>query len=98
MLRRNLLKIAAVVLPALTIISCQKMDRPALGDYPQDQPVTPTTPLRFFLSFDSTSAEDKQLNIRFKDSISGYPSFFPASSISYNNGVTGTAYDGPTDA
>ena len=96
--RKDLLKIVAVAIPALAILGCQKMERPALGDYPQDQVVTPTTPLRFFLSFDSTDAADQQLNIRFKDSISGYPSFFPASSITYSGGINGTAYDGPSDA
>jgi len=70
------------------------MDKPALGNYEQDKIVTPTTPLRFFVSFDSTSAEDKQINIRFKDSISGYPSFFPDASLTYGPGVHGTAYIG----
>ena len=97
--RKDLLKIVAVAIPALAILGCQKMERPTLAsDYPQDHEVTPTTPLRFFLSFDSTSVDDQQINIRFKDSISGYPSFFPASSITYSGGVNGTAYDGPTDA
>jgi hypothetical protein len=97
--RKDLLKIMAVAIPALAILGCQKMERPTLSsDYPQDHQVTPTTPLRFFLSFDSTTSEDQQINIRFKDSISGYPSFFPASSITYSGGINGTAYDGPTDA
>jgi len=97
--RKDLLKIVAVAIPALAILSCQKMERPALAsDYPQDHQVTPTTPLRFFLSFDSTETTDQQINIRFKDSISQYPSFFPASSITYSPGINGTAYDGPSDA
>lgn len=95
--KKGLLKIVAVAMPALAILSCQKMDKPTLGDYPQDQTVTPTTPLRFFVSFDSTSAEDNQLNIRFKDSISNYPSFFPDNSISAVPGVHGTAYQGNLD-
>jgi hypothetical protein len=49
--RKDLLKIVAVAIPALAILSCQKMERPALGDYPQDHQTTPTTPLRFFLKF-----------------------------------------------
>jgi hypothetical protein len=80
------------------LYSCQKLEKPALrSDYPQDHTITPTTPLRFYLSFDSTTAADKQINIRFKDSISGYPSFFPPSSITYGPGVTGTAYQGSKD-
>src|SRR5580765_6930817 len=75
--------------------SCQKMEQPALPpDYPQDNPVTPTTPLRFFLPFDSTSEAAKQINIRFADSISAYPSFFPDASTTYVPGVAGTAYQG----
>ena len=53
--------------------------------------VTPTTELRFYVPFDSTSPEDKQINIRFKDSISKYPSFFPDKSIGVAEGVHGTA-------
>lgn len=78
----------------VAMIGCQKMNKPALGDFEKDKVVTPTTPLRFFVSFDSTSAEDKQINIRFKDSISGYPSFFPDASIQAGPGVTGTAFVG----
>jgi len=91
-------RLLMVPVAVVVISSCQKMTRPALGDYPQDHTVTPTTSLRFFASFDSTSPEDKQINIRFKDSISSYPSFFPAASISYTTGVHGTAYEGPSDA
>jgi len=73
------------------VSSCQKMSRPALGDYPKDVPVTPTTELRFYVPFDSTKPEDKQINIRFKDSISQYPSFFPDNSIGVTDGTHGTA-------
>jgi hypothetical protein len=86
------------VISVMAMSSCQKMSRPTLGDYPQDKAVTPTTPLRFFLSFDSTAADDKQINIRFKDSISGYPSFFPSTSIGITSGIHGSAYQGNTEA
>ena len=73
--------------------SCKKLNQPVLpSDYPQDTPVTPTTSLRFALNFDSTSEAAKQLNIRFQDSISKYPSFFPDGSISAGAGVKGTAF------
>jgi hypothetical protein len=82
----------------VVVSACQKMSKPALpANYPTDNPVTPTTPLRFYLPFDSTSAEDAKLNIRFKDSISSYPSFFPPPSIKYTAGVRGTAYQGSLD-
>lgn len=87
----------AVAVSGIALSSCQKMSQPELGDFDQDKVVTPTTPLRFFVSFDSTSAEDKQMNIRFKDSISGYPSFFPDNSIQVVQGVHGTAYKGNLD-
>lgn len=76
------------------LTSCQKMDRPALGEYQSDVPVIPTTPLRFYLPFDSTTTDAKQLNIRFADSISSYPSFFPDRSITYQEGIRGTSYMG----
>ncbi len=91
------LKASLGFIAAAAIASCQKMERPALAnDYPKDSPVTPSTELRFYLSFDSTTADDKQVNLRFKDSISKYPSFFPPSSIGYGPGVRGTAYRGST--
>src|ERR1700680_1002485 len=91
-------KLFLLAIPVVGIMSCQKKERPVLPkDYPTDNPVTPTTALRFYLSFDSTSADDKQINIRFKDSVSGYPSFFPPSQITYGPGVRGTAYQGARD-
>lgn len=95
MIKNISIKSFSILLVALAVVSCQKKDRPALpSNYPTDNPVTPTTALRFYLTFDSTSDADKQINIRFKDSISKYPSFFPPSSISYTTGVRGTAYQG----
>jgi hypothetical protein len=87
----------AVIVCGIALSSCQKMSKPPLGDYPQNNVVTPTTPLRFYVSFDSAAAEDKQINLRFKDSISGNPSFFPDNSISVVPGVHGTAFKGNLD-
>jgi Concanavalin A-like lectin/glucanases superfamily len=86
-------KVLLLLIPVIGIgiNSCQKLSRPVLGDYPKDTPVTPTTELRFYVPFDSTSPDDKQINIRFKDSISGYPSFFPDKSITVATGIHGTA-------
>lgn len=87
------------LIPAFAVISCQKNVRPQLPkDYPTDNPVTPTTPLRFFVSFDSSKTDDKQMNIRFKDSISSYPCFFPDPTITIVPGVTGTAMGGSSSA
>lgn len=85
-------------LPAMMLLlaSCQKMKRPELGDYPQDYTTVPTTPLRFFASMDSSAAEHSQINKRFRDSISNYPSFFPSSSVKVIAGAKGTAVSGGT--
>lgn len=89
---KNLIKTFIWVLSVWLAIGCQKMDRPVLGDYPKDTDVNPTTPLRFYVNFDSTATADKQINVRFKDSISGYPCFFPDNSIQIVSGIKGTAY------
>src|SRR5437773_1403927 len=92
MLIKNIsFKLWILMIAITAIFSCQKKERPPLGDYPADQLVTPTTPLRFYVNFDSTSEAAKQINIRFQDSISGYPSFFPDPSITATAGVHGTA-------
>jgi len=95
---KNILSAVLASVICVAIVSCQKMSKPALPpDYPTDNPVTPTTPLRFYIPFDSTSPDDAKLNIRFKDSISDYPSFFPPPSIKYTTSVRGTAYQGALD-
>lgn len=90
-IRKNFSNLMGLALAVAVFSSCQKMNRPALGDYPTDHTVTPATELRFYTPFDSSTAEAKQINIRFADSISGYPSFFPDKSISYTAGQRGTA-------
>lgn len=91
------LKSILMALLVIGMISCQKMERPAMGEYRDDVVVSPTTALRFYASFDSATESDKQINIRFKDSISGYPSFFPDNSLKIIPGVRGTAYLGNKD-
>ena len=73
------------------------MEIPVLpSDYPVDDVTLPGGDLRFFVGFDSTDEADKQLNVRFSDSISGYPCYFPNQSISSGPGVQGTDYIGST--
>ncbi|GAB3014442.1 hypothetical protein GCM10027051_17320 [Niabella terrae] len=87
---------AAIIL-SLIFGACQKMERPVLGDYPSDTPTTPGSELRFFVPFDSMSAEaGEKLSYRFADSISGYPSFPANSDIGYTGGIQTTAYKGAT--
>ncbi|WP_114791962.1 LamG domain-containing protein [Niabella yanshanensis] len=92
---KNIIKSFLLIGGGIMILtSCQKFERPGLGEYPSDKPVTPSTPLRFYVPFDSTKLEAKQINIRFGDEISGRPSFFVDKAISYDQGVSGTAYKG----
>jgi hypothetical protein len=87
-----------LAIPVFLTVSCEKVKRPALGDYPKDHTVTPTTALRFYVPFDSADATASQLNIRFRDSISDYPSYFPDKSITYTAGIKGTAFNNSSEA
>lgn len=91
---KSLNKILLATCSLLLLAGCQKMDRPPLGEYETDSEITPTTPLRFYLPFDSTEVKHKQLNIRFADSISARPCMFPDANIKAVAGVQGTAYKG----
>lgn len=53
-MKNKLVRYAAAALFASAVVSCQKMDRPALGDYPKDtNPVG--GPLKFYAAFDGIS-------------------------------------------
>ena len=41
---------------SLSILSCQKMNKPAIGDFPKDANV-PGGPLKFYAAFDGTTAD-----------------------------------------
>lgn len=96
-MKSSLLNIIAVLVACMYMSSCQKMNKPALGNFSKDYTTTPTTPLRFYLPFDSTESSQNQINIRFRDSISKYPSFFPDGSISVTAGIRGTAYSSTSE-
>lgn len=65
------------------------MDRPALGEYPEDKN-PPGGPLKFFAAFDGTSPTDKRMNA--VDSIRAtFPSDNPLNSI---DGISGKAISG----
>lgn len=97
-INNKIARLLLIVAPVAGILSCQKMKRPALGNFDKDYVTTPSTALRFYANFDSTEAADKQINIRFKDSISKYPSFFPKSSITVGTGIHGTSLNGTSGA
>jgi len=91
---KHIISLFSIIIAGLVITSCQKMERPPLGDYPEDYTTTPATPLRFYVPFDSTLPEHSQINKRFRDSISNYPSFFPNSTVTVVPGIRGTAENG----
>ncbi len=45
---------ASILLLCILLFSCQKMDRPSLGEYPKDANV-PGGPLKFYVAFDGTT-------------------------------------------
>jgi len=70
--------------------SCQKMERPALGDYAQDTN-DPNGPLRFYTAFDGTTANPLMNAV---DSIrASFPSDNPFETV---DGITGNAVQGST--
>ncbi len=83
----NTIKLSLVAALGIMLFSaCQKMDRPALGDYPKDDAVLPGGDLRFYLPFDSVSQAGR---VNAKDSISGF------SPLSYNlTAITGVSGQG----
>jgi hypothetical protein len=71
--------------------SCQKMDRPSLGDYPQDTN-PPGGPLKFYAAFDGTTANPLMNAV---DSIrANFPSSNPLAST---DGASGKALQGAAD-
>ena len=79
---------AFFALAALLLSGCQKLDRPALGDFPQDTN-PPGGPLKFFAAFDGTTSNPLMNAV---DSIRAtFPSDNPLGSI---DGVNGKAIQG----
>lgn len=86
---KNIFRFAGAVLGiALLATSCQKMERPALGDYPQDAN-PPGGPLKFFVAFDGTT-NDPLMNA-VDSSRANFPAENPFTSI---DGVSGKAAQG----
>lgn len=84
MLRNTCLLMGSVLLLA----ACQKMKRPALGDYPQDTN-PPGGPLKFYAAFDGTSSNPLMNAV---DSIrASFPSDNPLASV---DGISGKATKG----
>ena len=76
----------------LAMTSCQKMNRPSLGDYPKDA-TPPGGPLKFFVAFDGTTA-DPAMN-----AVDSVRANFPASNTATSDdGISGKAYKGSETA
>src|SRR5689334_21935168 len=68
----------------ILIVSCQKMDRPALGDYPKDSN-PPGGPLKFYAAMDGASVDSIRAN------------FGTDTKVTYGPGVSGDAMSVGTD-
>lgn len=72
----------------LVLAGCQKMDRPALGDYPKDSN-SPGGPLKFYAAFDGTTSNPLMNAV---DSIKA--SFASENPLNSTDGVSGKALQG----
>ena len=85
---QQLLKKAWIPLIAIAVFSCQKKDRPSLGDYPQDAN-PPGGVLKFYTAFDGTSSDVLRNAV---DSIrANFPLDNPLASV---DGISGKAIKG----
>lgn len=87
-MKNNLKTILSVALVAFMAISCQKMDKPELGNYPVDAN-PPNGPLKFYVAFDGTTANPLMNAV---DSIrANFPSDNPFTTVDgiKGKGVTG---------
>ena len=84
----QLLKKAWIPLLAIAVISCEKKDKPSLGDYPADA-YPPGGALKFYTAFDGTSADPLRNAV---DSIrANFPLENPLASV---DGISGKAIKG----
>ncbi|MEO8416051.1 MAG: LamG domain-containing protein [Ginsengibacter sp.] len=65
----------------IILVSCQKLAKPALGDYPKDSN-PPGGPLKFYAAMDGTSVDSVRAN------------FGIDNSATYTGGISGEAYQG----
>ena len=80
--------VLTILVLGMIITGCQKLDRPALGNYPQDANV-PGGPLKFYAAFDGTSSNPLMNAV---DSIrADFPASNPLTSIT---GISGHAVQG----
>ena len=79
---------AAFALTALVLGGCQKMDQPALGDFPKDTN-PPDGPLRLYAAMDGTSSD----NLR--NGVDSILALFPSvNGMTQTDGISGKAFQG----
>jgi hypothetical protein len=90
-MKRENNKIASAILFLafiMTMVACQKEDRPGLSDFPQDSN-PPGGPLKFYVAFDGTST-DKLMN-----AVDSIKATFPADNpLGSTDGINGKALSG----
>lgn len=87
-MKHKIVKIFGILIVAVFFTSCQNLDRPELGDYPQDVNV-PGGPLKFYVAFDGTTQNPLMNAV---DSIKAkFPSDNPLESI---DGISSKAVQG----
>lgn len=83
-----------IVAAAVALGSCQKIDRPELGEVVTDSGQLPDGPLRFYASFNKTDGPSPRWNAA--DSVSGSPALlFP---LEFTQGINGNAIQGEDKA
>ncbi len=87
-MKKNIKYFLFAAIVVLMAAGCQKMNRPALGDYPKDAN-PPGGPLKFYVAFDGTTADPLRNAV---DSVrANFPSDNPFTSIA---GISGKAAQG----
>lgn len=91
-MKHSIKHIAAAVLALAIGAGCQKMNKPAMGNYPAD--VNPVGgPLKFYAAFDGSS-DDKLRN-----AVDSIRANFPSKNTGdYTDGISGKAYQGNPDS
>jgi len=85
---KTLEKLMLLAVMGIALASCQKMERPGLGDYPKDANA-PGGPLKFYVAFDGNTA-DKLMN-----AVDSVRANFPASNTGTSEaGISGQSYKG----
>lgn len=90
-LKFSITQVSLIILASLSILGCQDMERPVVGDYPVDEN-PPGGPLKFYVPFDGTT--DNPLMNAVDQIRAKFPSDNPLTQI---DGISGKAVQGGLD-